>query len=151
MVEELRESYTTLDVNYELRDGDAIDASCLLAFEYPEQQSEISIGTDEFSAVCPWTRLPDFGNLTIKYSPRRKLLELKSLKYYLLSYRDVGIVQEHAANHILKDLVAICEPDYLALTLDYKTRGGLRDSSDPSNLCDSISAETYRGHRPLRP
>ena len=127
MVEELREAYTSLDIKYELRNEDSVDTSCLLAFEYeyPEQQSEVSIDTDEFSAVCPWTGLPDFGNLTIRYTPKRKLLELKSLKYYLLSYRDVGIVQEHAANRILKDLVAICEPDNLAITLDYKTRGGL--------------------------
>ena len=64
------------------------------------------IDTDEFTAMCPWTGLPDFGVLTVSYVPDRSCVELKSLKYYLLSYRGVGIVQEHAANRILNDLAS---------------------------------------------
>jgi 7-cyano-7-deazaguanine reductase len=60
--------------------------------------------------------------------PARSCIELKSLKYYLLSYRDVGIVQEHAANRILQDLVALCQPRNMKLTLDYKIRGGIHTS-----------------------
>ena len=129
-VEELREAYAALDSHYEAQGEQAIDASGLLAFdyEYPEQESEIAIDTDEFTAVCPWTGLPDFGTLTISYVPFMKLLELKSVKYYLLSYRQVGLVQEHAASRILKDLVAACQPRHMALTLDYKVRGGLHTS-----------------------
>jgi 7-cyano-7-deazaguanine reductase len=105
----------------------AIDAVCLLAFDYayPEQEAEVVIDTDEFTAVCPWTGLPDQGRLVIAYVPRQKCVELKSLKYYLFSYRDVGIVQEHAANRILKDLVALCQPQRMKVTLDYNVRGGL--------------------------
>ena len=75
--------------------------------------------------MCPWTGLPDQGTLTIRYTPSLKILELKSLKYYLLSYRQVGIVQEHAINRILKDLVEVCKPKKMFLTLDYNIRGGL--------------------------
>ncbi|MFH1560769.1 MAG: preQ(1) synthase [Chloroflexota bacterium] len=131
-VEDLREAYSSLEHTYEIRGEEAIDASCLLAFdyEYPQQECEIVIDSDEFTAVCPWTGLPDFGTLTVRYVPHGKLLELKSFKYYLLSYRQVGIVQEHAANRILRDLVEVCQPRRLALTLDYKTRGGIHTAVD---------------------
>ena len=85
----------------------------------------MEIDTDEFTAVCPWTGLPDYGVLTISYIPSDSCIELKSLKYYLLSYRDVGIVQEHAANRILNDLVSVCQPQFMKIKLDYKVRGGL--------------------------
>ena len=91
-----------------------------------------ALDTDEFTAVCPWTGLPDFGTLTVRYVPDRTLLELKSFKYYLLSYRQVGIVQEHAANRILQDLVAVCRPLRMSLTLDYKTRGGVHTTVEVS-------------------
>ena len=133
-MEDLREAYSSLDHSYETRGEEAIDASCLLAFdyEYPQQECEILIDSDEFTAVCPWTGLPDFGTLTLRYVPHGKLLELKSFKYYLLSYRQVGIVQEHAANRILRDIVAVCQPRRLALTLDYKTRGGIHTTVEVS-------------------
>ncbi|MCL0028937.1 preQ(1) synthase [Dehalococcoidia bacterium] len=104
-----------------------IDADCLMAFdyEYQGQDAEVEIDTDEFTAVCPWTCLPDFGTLRINYVPDRLCIELKSLKHYLLSYTGVGIVQEHAANRILDDLVGACHPKQMILTLDYKVRGGI--------------------------
>ena len=131
-VDSLSEAYTKLEHTYEVQGEEAIDASCLLAFEYeyPEQESEIAIDSDEFTAVCPWTGLPDFGTLVVRYVPHTKLLELKSLKYYLLSYRQVGIVQEHAANRILNDLVAACSPRRMAVSLDYNTRGGIHTTVD---------------------
>ncbi len=124
---DLQEAYTALDHSYEVRGESEIDTSCLLAFDYdyPGSECEVAMDTDEFTAVCPWTGLPDFGTLTVRYVPDRSLLELKSFKYYLLSYRQVGIVQEHAANRILQDLVASCRPLRMSLTLDYKTRGGV--------------------------
>ena len=124
---DLQEAYSALDHSYEVRDEAAIDTSCLLAFDYdyPGSECEVVMDTDEFTAVCPWTGLPDLGTLTVRYVPGRALLELKSFKYYLLSYRQVGIVQEHAANRILQDLVEVCRPVRMSLTLDYKTRGGI--------------------------
>ena len=126
-IQELKEQYEGLDQELPSKGEEAIDPSCLLTFqyEYPDQQSQVEIDTDEFTAVCPWTGLPDYGVLTISYVPSDSCIELKSLKYYLLSYRDVGIVQEHAANRILNDLVAICHPRSMKITLDYKVRGGL--------------------------
>ena len=126
-IPELKEQYESLDQQLSWKSEDTIDASCLLAFQYdfPEQESEVSIDTDEFTAVCPWTGLPDYGTLYISYVPDQSCIELKSLKFYLLSYRDVGIVQEHAANRILKDLVALCQPHRMKVTLDYKVRGGI--------------------------
>ena len=108
----------------------AIDPSCLLTFdyEYPRQEAEVVIDTEEFTAVCPWNDLPDFGTLTVSYVPDRSCIELKSLKYYLLSYRGVGIVQEHADNRVLDDLVAACQPLKMTITLDYKPRVGLHTS-----------------------
>ena len=126
-IPELKQQYESLDMQVEARGEAAIDAGCLLTFEYeyPEQESEVSIDTDEFTAVCPWTGLPDYGTLQVTYVPSRDCIELKSLKYYLMSFRDVGIVQEHAANRILQDLVACCLPRRMKVALDYKVRGGL--------------------------
>ena len=126
-LEELQESYRALDVPRTWESEEAIDPSLLLCFDYdyPRQEAEVTIDTDEFTAVCPWTGLPDLGRLTISYVPHRLCIELKSLKYYLLTYRQVGIVQEHAANRILQDLVAACRPRRMTVTLDYRVRGGL--------------------------
>jgi len=107
---------------------DAVRSDCLLAFafEHPGSATEVVISTEEFTAVCPWTGLPDQGTLTVRYVPSRTCVELKSLKYYLLSYRSVGIVQEHAANRILEDMVRVCEPQRMTVTLDYLPRGGIK-------------------------
>ena len=127
MNQDLKEKYEALEWNGPIEGQEAINADCLLSFEYEYRgsEAEVAIDTDEFTAVCPWTGLPDLGTLTVRYVPDRLCIELKSLKYYLLSYRNVGIVQEHAANRVLKDLVACCQPRRMSLTLDYKPRGGL--------------------------
>ena len=126
-IPDLQEQYVSLDTKLEVMGEEVIDTQCLLAFEYqyPDQPSQVSMDTDEFTALCPWTGLTDYGALTIDYTPSDKLIELKSLKYYLLSFRDVGIVQEHAANRILQDLADLCRPRAMKVTLDYKVRGGI--------------------------
>lgn len=129
-IEDVGKKYKALDYRLEAKSYEAIDTVCLLAFEYeyPGQEAQIVIDTDEFTALCTWTGLPDFGRVAISYVPNALCIELKSLKYYLLSYRDVGILQEHAANRILNDLVTVCQPLSMALTLDYRTRGGIHAS-----------------------
>lgn len=129
-IESLKGRYQELDGRSEVRPESAIDPVVLLTFqyEYPGQEAEVTIDTEEFTAVCPWNGLPDFGTLTVTYVPDRSCVELKSLKYYLLSYSGVGIVQEHAANRILNDLVEACQPLRMSVTLDYKPRGGLHTS-----------------------
>ncbi len=129
-IQELKEQYESLnelDNTFNMEAEGKINADCLIVFdyEYAGQEAEVSIDTDEFTAVCPWTGLPDFGTLTIRYVPDKTCIELKSLKYYLLSYTNVGIVQEHAANRVLNDLVALCSPVRMDITMDYKVRGGL--------------------------
>ena len=127
-IEELRNQYAELQEDLDIKSEETIQSNQLLAFDYEYQgaNTEIQIRTEEFVAVCPWTGLPDFGELSVNYVPRKLCIELKSLKYYLLSYRDVGIVQEHAANRIMKDLVKACKPITMALDLNYKARGGIQ-------------------------
>ncbi len=94
-------------------------------YEYPGSPAIVEISTDEFTAVCPWSGLPDFGTVTVRYLPGDRVLELRSFKYYLMSYRSVGIYQEHAANRIVNDLVHVCAPQWMELELDYRIRGGV--------------------------
>lgn len=105
-----------------------VDARLLetFAYEYPAREGEITITTDEWNCVCPFSGLPDFGTLTIRYCPDALCLELKALKYYLTTYRTVGIYQEHAANRILEDLTAACRPRRIEVQLEYRLRGGIR-------------------------
>ncbi|MCH7626984.1 MAG: NADPH-dependent 7-cyano-7-deazaguanine reductase QueF [Chloroflexi bacterium] len=126
-IQELQEQYENLNERFDMEPEAKINPECLLAFdyEYPGQDAEVAIDSDEFAAVCPWTGLPDYGTIEIRYVPNRLCIELKSLKYYLFSYTNVGIVQEHAANRILQDLVKACDPLSMEITLDYNVRGGL--------------------------
>ena len=126
-IEALQKQYKALDKKFASKVDVNIDPSCLLAFDYQYQSSdaEVVIDTDEFSAVCPWTGLPDFGSLLVRYVPDKSCIELKSMKYYLLSYIGVGIVQEHAANRILEDLVSLINPRKMTVELNYNVRGGL--------------------------
>ncbi len=112
---------------FDIQGEDTIDVSCLEAipFDYSGSATDVVYDTDEFTCVCPWTGLPDFGTLTISYIPNKKLIELKSLKYYLTSFRNVGIIQEHAVNRILKDLVKLIKPVSMTVEAEYKERGGI--------------------------
>ena len=94
-------------------------------YDYAGREAEVVIASDEWNCVCPYSGLPDFGTISIRYVPAERCLELKSLKYYLTTYRTVGIYQEHAANRLLVDLVAACAPRRMEVTLDYNLRGGL--------------------------
>jgi 7-cyano-7-deazaguanine reductase len=107
---------------------DAVTFKVLETFPYSGPDQRVTYETQEFSAVCPFSGLPDFGLLRIEYTPRARCVELKSLKYYLLSYRNVGIYQEHAAAKLFDDLKKLLDPKALTLTLIYKTRGGIDTS-----------------------
>ena len=103
---------------------ETIDLSLLETFEYSGPDQEVVTETREFSAVCPYSGLPDFATLTIKYVPSDRCVELKSLKYYVASYRNVGIFQEHATAKIAEDLFKLLEPQMLEITTRYNVRGG---------------------------
>jgi len=94
-------------------------------YAYPEREALVEVVTDEWTCVCPFSGLPDFGTLRVRYLPSEGCIELKSLKYYLTSFRNVGIYQEHAANRLLDDLVACCSPRWMEVELDYRLRGGI--------------------------
>ena len=113
---------------FDIQPEDAIDVAVLeaIAFDYPDSATEVIYETEEFTCVCPWTGLPDFARLVIRYTPRKSLVELKSLKYYLTSFRNVGIIQEHAVNRILQDLVQLVQPVSMTVEAEYKERGGIK-------------------------
>ena len=113
---------------FDIHTEEAIDVAVLEAipFDYPGSATEVVYETDEFTIVCPWSGLPDFARLVMRYTPDHSLVELKSLKYYLTSYRNVGILQEHAVNRVLQDLVHLVKPVSMAIEAEYKERGGLK-------------------------
>jgi 7-cyano-7-deazaguanine reductase len=86
---------------------------------------EILIEIPEFTSVCPKTGLPDFGALTIRYMPNKECLELKSLKEYLFSYRNLGIFQENIVNQVLEDVVKAAKPEWAVVKGDFRPRGGI--------------------------
>ena len=92
--------------------------------QYPDY--EIEIHGLEFTSICPKTGLPDFGTLTIRYVPGRRCLELKSLKLYLLAYRNLGIFYENVVNRVLRDVVAAAKPKRCVVRGEFSNRGGLR-------------------------
>ncbi len=103
---------------------EAIDASVLETFPYAGPEQEIVTETRELSPVCPYSGLPDFATLRITYVPSDRCIELKSLKYYVMSYRSVGIFQEHVTARIAEDLFQALQPQRLEVTTIYNTRGG---------------------------
>lgn len=113
---------------YDIESIDTIDKDLLeiIDYEYEGKKTKVEVSTLEFTSVCPWSGLPDFGEILIEYIPQKSLIELKSLKFYLLSYRNVGILQEHAVNQIMKDLVEACNPLEMKITGLFNLRGGLK-------------------------
>ncbi len=94
--------------------------------EYPGRHYEINISCPEFTSVCPKTGQPDFGTLHINYVPDQEIIELKSLKLYLFSYRDQGIFYEYVVNKILDDMVTACQPVRCEIVGDFNLRGGIK-------------------------
>ena len=97
---------------------------------WPNQFPGYSIRTrfPEYSSVCPKTGMPDYGAITIEYQPRQDCIELKSLKLYLLAYRNLGIFYENAVNRILRDIVAAARPVWCVVRGEFTPRGGLTTS-----------------------
>jgi 7-cyano-7-deazaguanine reductase len=98
----------------------------VLDYDYRTQRDiQIKIEQPEFTSVCPISGLPDFGRITILYTPKAKIVELKSLKYYLVQYRNVGIFYEHVVNRILEDLVSALKPRFIEVEGTFTPRGGI--------------------------
>ena len=105
---------------------EAVDVAVLETFEYAGPDQEIVTETREFSPVCPYSGLPDFATLRITYVPSDRCIELKSLKYYVTSYRNVGIFQEHATAKIAEDLQRALGAKRLMVTTIYNHAGWVR-------------------------
>ena len=115
-------------IKYTIKSPDIVKTNVLVPMEYQYQGQrdiDIVIRQPEYTSVCPMTGLPDVGCISITYRPHNKIIELKSLKFYLLQYRNVGIFYEHVVNRILEDLVAVLEPKYMEVTGDFTARGGI--------------------------
>jgi 7-cyano-7-deazaguanine reductase len=115
-------------VNYNLEKPDTVKTDILDPIDYAyagKRDIEIEIKQPEYTSVCPMTGLPDYGCIVVKYRPDKKIVELKSLKYYLLQYRNVGIFYEHVVNRILDDLVSVLEPKQMEVVGDFTARGGM--------------------------
>ena len=94
--------------------------------QYPGRDYEINITCPEFTAVCPRTGQPDFATIRITYVPDESIIELKSLKLYMFSYRDKGIFHEHVTNQILDDIIGACPPVRCEVVGDFSVRGGIK-------------------------
>jgi 7-cyano-7-deazaguanine reductase len=95
---------------------------------YPGRDYVITIGIPEFTCICPKTGLPDFANITVRYIPDKLCVELKSLKYYEIFYRSVGIFHENVVNRFLDDLVKACKPRWMEVAAEFNARGGIKTS-----------------------
>ncbi|MCK4389036.1 MAG: NADPH-dependent 7-cyano-7-deazaguanine reductase QueF [Desulfobacterales bacterium] len=111
-----------------IENPEIVDPGLLQVLDYTyrtRRDIEIKIDQPEFTSVCPISGLPDFGSITIRYKPDDKIVELKSLKYYLLQYRNVGIFYEHVVNRILEDLVSFVRPKFMEVMGTFTPRGGI--------------------------
>ncbi|MEF3279695.1 MAG: preQ(1) synthase [Elusimicrobiota bacterium] len=104
--------------------------------QYKKNNYTIKIIHPEFTSVCPKTGLPDFGTIIIEYVPNKYCIELKSLKYYFLAYRNLGIFMENAVNKILEDIVKVTKPKSCTVTGEFTPRGGIK----------SIITATYKSN-----
>ena len=91
----------------------------------PGRRYVVTLQTDEFTCLCPATSQPDFATITIQYIPDERIVESKSLKLYLWSYRNEGVFHEHVTNQILDDLRAALDPQWIKVTGAFKVRGGI--------------------------
>ena len=94
--------------------------------QYPDRSYTIIIDIPEFTCICPKTGLPDFASIVIRYIPDAYCLELKSLKYYTIYYRDVGIFNEHVVNKMLDDCARACRPRWMEIVGEFNARGGIK-------------------------
>ena len=113
-------------------------------FENQFKNYEITITIPEYTSVCPKSGLPDFGTLTIQYIPGKWCVELKSLKTYILAYRNLGIFYENAVNRILKDFVKASQPVRAVVKGDFNVRGGMKSTIEASYPPKSLARKAEK-------
>jgi 7-cyano-7-deazaguanine reductase len=96
------------------------------AYEFPGSEIKINFEITEFTAICPFSDFPDFATIRLEYVPNERCIELKSLKFYINSFRNVKIFHEHVVNIILEDFVAACDPLRVDIEGDFHVRGNIK-------------------------
>ena len=99
--------------------------------DYPDRKYTINISIPEFNTICPKTGQPDFGIIYIKYVPNKFIVELKSLKLYIVSFRNFGIFHEHVTNKIMDDFKKACNPREIEVKGDFNPRVGIKTVVEP--------------------
>lgn len=115
----------------------AVDMLDAIPYAYKGRPLDIAIETDEFTHICPMTGLPDFGRLVVRYVPDGSIVELKSFKYYLVQYRQVGIFYEHVVHRILDDLWTALSPRRMTVRYETWPRGGIRSVVEAAREADA--------------
>jgi 7-cyano-7-deazaguanine reductase len=125
--EELREpNQQGLDIRSTPRDQLSLEPLDTFEYEYPGKRIWIDFEIPEFTAICPFSEFPDFAVIRLSYVPNRRCIELKSLKLYINSFRNVKIFHEHVVNVIMEDFVAACDPFEVRIEGDFHVRGNIK-------------------------
>ena len=120
---------------FNFEDESKIDSNYLETFDFDSPNQYIKTETNEFSAVCPFSGLPDLAKIKVEYFPTGgKCVELKSLKYYFISFRNVGIYQEAVTKRIYNDLSLILQTEKIQITSIYNIRGGFKTMCVEGNI-----------------
>jgi len=96
------------------------------AYEFPGREIKIDFEITEFTAICPFSDFPDFATIRLEYVPHERCVELKSLKLYINSFRQVKIFHEHVINVMLEDFVRACDPLSVEIEGDFHVRGNIK-------------------------
>jgi len=133
--------------------ADHYDPSVLETFanKHPERDYWVTFTCPEFTSLCPMTGQPDFATITIQYIPGQRMVESKSLKLYLFSFRNHGDFHEDCVNVMLKDLVALMAPKYIEVLGRFNARGGIAidpyaNYGQPGTPFADLAAERFRTH-----
>ena len=94
--------------------------------KYPDKEYTVNLEIPEFTCICPKTGLPDFATIKIQYIPDEFCIELKSLKYYINFYRNIGVFHEHVVNKIAEDFIKACKPKWVRIEGQFNPRGGIK-------------------------
>jgi len=116
----------SLDVRSTPRDAMNLFALDTFAYEFPGREIKIDFEITEFTAICPFSDFPDFATIRLQYVPNQRCVELKSLKLYINSFREVKIFHEHVINIILEDFVKACDPLSVEIEGDFHVRGNIK-------------------------
>jgi 7-cyano-7-deazaguanine reductase len=121
-----------LDIQSTPRAEMSLYALDTFAYEFPGREIKIKFDIPEFTCICPFSDFPDFATIRLEYSPNERCIELKSLKLYINSFREVKVFHEHVINLILEDFVQACDPLSVEIEGDFNVRGNIKTTVSAS-------------------